>query len=567
MKKNRIADLISPLYLPLAMFFAIGSERAIIASPLVSGTFVALATLLTIIALAFPLPKKKGEGLGYLERVEPVRRFGNSLFAWIAGVLLLVLALYGTFWQPYYYFPGYLSFAWIGAVAFAGIAILEEVRAKEGYAKVYASRPLRLFALSSWLAIGFAWILVFALGSVYSISFIYRTIVISAVLLLSLILDLSFGSYGKDSKQSENETHRTPIKKVGISLLYGLIVVISTASGALLWVYGSGLFLATFIRSYYGDAISDFVPDFYEAEKDSVTRIDGTYSSPYPYSGFTLYYPSSWKAGDSKLPVLFWMHGGFFLGGSRTSLEYFATHFAFNGYAMVSLDYAVAPETTYPAPVFQLSDAIDYFKTEEASFPMVDMAEVFVGGDSAGAQMAAQYVAAENNPSLASDMGLDTLADSSIIKGTLLFCGPYDLGLLIKTSQESSLMRMLVDGVGWPYFGTKDFLDSNKIEQATIVDQVTSSFPATYLTDGDQYSFKDNAESLAAKLKDISVPVTEFYPDSEDDELDQKMSPYPMPENGIPGYTHEYQFDWENYPKAASENFDRSLAFVKDVLD
>ena len=77
------------------------------------------------------------------------------------------------------------------------------------------------------------------------------------------------------------------------------------------------------------------------------------------------------------------------------------------GYVVVNVNYALAPNYKYPTPLIQFDDAIQFIKHNKDRFP-IDLDQVVIGGDSAGAQLTSQYVAMQTNSSLRSEMGFET---------------------------------------------------------------------------------------------------------------------------------------------------------------
>src|SRR5438552_1799645 len=81
-----------------------------------------------------------------------------------------------------------------------------------------------------------------------------------------------------------------------------------------------------------------------------------TYSSP---GGrdllLDLYRPTGAAA---KLPVVIFLHGGGWSGGTRTTGPDFKRFFAADGFAMVSIEYRLAPAITFPSNVEDVKTAV-----------------------------------------------------------------------------------------------------------------------------------------------------------------------------------------------------------------
>ena len=115
-----------------------------------------------------------------------------------------------------------------------------------------------------------------------------------------------------------------------------------------------------------------------------------------------VYTPNTIKPNDS-LPVLLWMHGGGFSGGSRTSKaeQQLCTYAAKNGYIGVSISYRLlrkgketgfgcnCPKSekleTFKQAVIDYLDAAKYL-VENAKTLHIDPTKIIAGGGSAGAE-------------------------------------------------------------------------------------------------------------------------------------------------------------------------------------
>ncbi|MCC2638675.1 MAG: alpha/beta hydrolase [Moraxellaceae bacterium] len=112
------------------------------------------------------------------------------------------------------------------------------------------------------------------------------------------------------------------------------------------------------------------------------------------------YTPPGWPAqlsGDlylpergGLLPVVLVVHGGSWKGGDRTSFDAtrIAKHLATQGYAAFSVDYRLAPETLYPAPLDDLQQALAWLRANAAAYRL-DPESVSAWGYSAGAHLVA----------------------------------------------------------------------------------------------------------------------------------------------------------------------------------
>ncbi|HEY4076187.1 MAG TPA: alpha/beta hydrolase [Rhizomicrobium sp.] len=94
-------------------------------------------------------------------------------------------------------------------------------------------------------------------------------------------------------------------------------------------------------------------------------------------------------AASGPLPVLIYFHGGGFVSGSLESHDGLCRLFAAEGgFKVIAVDYRLAPEYSYPAPVDDAWAAVQWIEANATSLG-VDAGRVAVGGDSAGGTLAA----------------------------------------------------------------------------------------------------------------------------------------------------------------------------------
>lgn len=100
--------------------------------------------------------------------------------------------------------------------------------------------------------------------------------------------------------------------------------------------------------------------------------------------GVRLFRPTGAPSGPG--PALLWIHGGGYVIGEAAQDDVLCRRFADElGATVVSVDYRLAPEHPYPAPVEDCYDALKWL----AALPSVDPARVAIGGASAGGGLAA----------------------------------------------------------------------------------------------------------------------------------------------------------------------------------
>ena len=113
---------------------------------------------------------------------------------------------------------------------------------------------------------------------------------------------------------------------------------------------------------------------------------NGQFAGPAGPLGFRSYRPHSARP---LLPALVFFHGGGWAVGDLDSHDHLCRHLAFAGDALVlSIDYRLAPEHRFPAPLDDCIAAFDWALAQAAMLG-IDASRIAVGGDSAGGNLAA----------------------------------------------------------------------------------------------------------------------------------------------------------------------------------
>lgn len=155
-------------------------------------------------------------------------------------------------------------------------------------------------------------------------------------------------------------------------------------------------------------------------------------------------------SASGPLPLVLWVHGGGWVGGSKDELTGYFKIIASNGYVVAGPRYALAPEQHYPTPPRQMMRALDYLQAN-AERLHIDPDRIAIAGDSAGAQIAAQLAALITTPGYTERVGLTPAITARQLRGVVLACGPYDLGLAGQVSTPAG--RRFIKAIMWAYSG------------------------------------------------------------------------------------------------------------------
>jgi acetyl esterase len=275
--------------------------------------------------------------------------------------------------------------------------------------------------------------------------------------------------------------------------------------------------------------------------------------APHIPQGVSAHYGLSYSAGEEDAlfdlfapagasaprPLVVWVHGGAFVGGTRSDLSGYLQVLAARGFAVMAIDYTRAPEAQYPTPVRQTNAALAFIVANAARFN-IDPARIFLAGDSAGAQIAAQSALVISEPAYASRIGVRPGLPRSSLRGVLLFCGPYDPATLDFDSAYGGFMRTVI----WSYLGTRDPRDP-RVTQMSIAPHITGAFPPAFISVGNADPLAPQSHALAQALAAQGVEVDAlFFPPDHDPPLD-----------------HEYQLLLST--EDGMRSLDRSVAFLR----
>ncbi|RKE73877.1 acetyl esterase/lipase [Pseudorhodoplanes sinuspersici] len=273
--------------------------------------------------------------------------------------------------------------------------------------------------------------------------------------------------------------------------------------------------------------------------KDVSAHLDIPYDASDDDATLDVFYPSRIEGSDITLPTIVWIHGGAWVSGNKNYVANYLRILAARGYTTVGVGYSLAPDATYPTPVRQANAALGYL-TKNAKSLHIDSGTLFLAGDSAGAQIAAQLANIISVASYAADIGIMPTIQRSQLRGVLLYCGAYDIAKIDLDGRFSDFLRTVL----WSYLGTKDFIHDPRSAQASVERHVTPAFPPTFITAGNDDPLRAQSREMAKAVASQGVYVDSlFYPD------DHKP---PLP--------HEYQFNLDN--AAGQTALERSLQFL-----
>jgi arylformamidase len=227
---------------------------------------------------------------------------------------------------------------------------------------------------------------------------------------------------------------------------------------------------------------------------------DVPYSSSHPRQVLDIYAPDS----ADQLPVVFWIHGGGWQTGDKTSVQLKPKVFTERGFVFVSTNYRLLPEVEMGAVIADVAKSLGWVHQNIAEYGG-DPQRIFVMGHSAGAQLAAliciddRYLKAEGVP-------LEVLRGCVPVDGDT-----YDVPAIIVTAE----LRQTVHGLPLPQFGHRVKFGNDpkkhiEYSAATHVSEGKDIPPFLILHVGGHPDVTAQARRLSAALELAKIPVKVF---------------------------------------------------------
>ena len=219
------------------------------------------------------------------------------------------------------------------------------------------------------------------------------------------------------------------------------------------------------------------------------------YGNQYPNSFLDVYLS---PAENIIHPTFIYVHGGGYTWGTKDDykpaspeqgLGLFFNGLNKLGFHIVSINYAYAPEYTYPTPIIQLSQAIEFLKTiSELSLNINCTA---FGGDSAGGQLIGQLLNIQTNKEYAEELSIPSVLSPESIKAAVFFSGLLDLERFGVTYNK--ITDKLFSKCGYAYFNTDTLPGNPQCIRASIINHATLEFPPCFISDGNHGTFFEQA--------------------------------------------------------------------------
>jgi acetyl esterase/lipase len=220
-----------------------------------------------------------------------------------------------------------------------------------------------------------------------------------------------------------------------------------------------------------------------------------------------VYFPE--KRADKPLPLLIWIHGGGWSGGSKSEQPYLNQ--LPRGYVAASIEYRFSQKAEFPAQIQDCQAAIRWLRANAEKYS-IDPEHIGVGGASAGGHLAALVGTSGGKKAFAMVGGHEDQSDR--VQAVCDIFGPTDFWRVVAQADEDKDVKYVFNwNQGDPYsklIGGKLGEDKEKCDAVSPVHYVSKDNPPFLILHGDRDALVPYAQSveLTDLLADAGVEVT-----------------------------------------------------------
>lgn len=231
-------------------------------------------------------------------------------------------------------------------------------------------------------------------------------------------------------------------------------------------------------------------------------------SIPYVTNGspnqvLDLYLPV--QPSDKPWPLMIWIHGGAWMGGSQANPP--VLFLASKGFAVASIQHRFSSQAKWPAQCYDCKAAVRFLRANAAKYNF-DPDRFGIGGDSSGGHLAAFVGTSGHAKEMEGDLGNPNL--SSGVQAVVDWFGPTDLLMMDQQNGGHGLQHNPASSpesnlLGGPLQEKKDLAKT-----ANPITYIDKNCPPFLIMHGDNDQLVPHGQSveLATALIDAGVEVT-----------------------------------------------------------
>lgn len=200
-----------------------------------------------------------------------------------------------------------------------------------------------------------------------------------------------------------------------------------------------------------------------------------------------------------KLPVVIQIHGGAWVYGHKDSYyRYHGMECAKYGYAVLTINYRLGFDHPYPAMLEDIFAVLHWLEAN-AEAEALDVNNVYLIGDSAGAHMAALTALIHASEVLRKAYGVDETALK--IKALGLSCGVYDFERLLSDPYDIPMRKVLMETI----FDRRDFEAHPLFAVSSVSKLLNHQLPPAYVVSSMADSAYPETKCLVEELEVLGL--------------------------------------------------------------
>ncbi|MDE7476662.1 MAG: alpha/beta hydrolase [Lachnospiraceae bacterium] len=227
---------------------------------------------------------------------------------------------------------------------------------------------------------------------------------------------------------------------------------------------------------------------------DNIRRYDNIAYGKYgKYNLLDIYHK---KDVASPQKTIIDIHGGGWTYGDKDVYQYYCMDMAQRGFTVVNFSYRLSPENPFPAALEDINTAFAWV-AENAGAYNIDLNKICVTGDSAGAQLASQYLTLLSNREYRKLFSMQIPYDRITVKAVALNCGCYDMKRYIEDKKEAAFLAYV----------DKALTENREmtLERMDVIKYINENFPPTYIMTSEYDFLKEQAQPMYELLKKKGV--------------------------------------------------------------
>lgn len=192
-------------------------------------------------------------------------------------------------------------------------------------------------------------------------------------------------------------------------------------------------------------------------------------------------------------PTIVSIHGGGWFYGNKEIYQFYCMNLAQRGFTVVNFNYRLAPEHRWPAALEDINALFSWI-AEHGSEHCIDPDILFTVGDSAGGQLASQYLALLTNAQYRKFYPFSFPVGKAAVRAAGLNCGIYDAARALQTQTDGAMVNYVGERI------------TEAIPAMDTMKYLTADFPPSFIMTSCHDFLRDAAAPMYRALTDLGVP-------------------------------------------------------------